>query len=175
MSTSRRLFHTALLALLAALPSAGARAQNTERDRDTYNPATTSADITGQVRFGGTLGLAQGVRVILERVGGGTVDQMTTDNRGRFRFAQLPRGQYVVNTTAPCFVPDRRQVELLVIFRSYLDIELAPATTPRPTPGACSQRWSRPSHTASAHSTPSPRTLRKTRTCGTRAILLPLS
>jgi tetratricopeptide (TPR) repeat protein len=54
---------------------------------------------------------------------------MMTDNRGRFRFAQLPRGQYVVNVTAPCYMPDRRQVELLVIFRSYLDVELAPDTT----------------------------------------------
>ena len=122
----RRILFSLLALALAALAAAPARAQNTERDRDTYNPATTSADITGQVRFGGTLGLAQNVRVVLERVGGGTVDQMMTDNRGRFRFAQLPRGQYVVNTTAPCFVPDRRQVELLVIFRSYLDIELAP-------------------------------------------------
>jgi len=122
----RSLFPLLALSLAAVCT---ARAQTTERDRDTYNPATNSADITGQVRFGGTLGLAQGVRVVLERVGGGTVDQMMTDNRGRFRFAQLPRGQYVVNISAPCFVPDRRQVELLVIFRSYLDIELAPDTT----------------------------------------------
>jgi tetratricopeptide (TPR) repeat protein len=126
----RRFLFSLLTLLLAALCAAAtARAQTTERDRDTYNPATNSADITGQVRFGGTLGLAQGVRVVLERVGGGQLDQMLTDNRGRFRFAQLPRGQYVVNVNAPCFVPDRRQVELLVIFRSYLDIELAPDTT----------------------------------------------
>jgi Flp pilus assembly protein TadD len=125
----RRFLFPLLALFLAALCATHARAQNTERDRDTYNPATNSADITGQVRLGGTLGLAQGVRVVLERVGGGSIDQMMTDNRGRFRFAQLPRGQYVVNVAAPCFVPDRRQVELLVIFRSYLDIELAPDTT----------------------------------------------
>jgi Flp pilus assembly protein TadD len=125
----RFLFSLLALSLAALCAAATARAQTSERDRDTYNPATNSADITGQVRFGGTLGVAQGVRVSLERVGGGSVDQMMTDNRGRFRFAQLPRGQYVVNVNAPCFVPDRRQVELLVIFRTYLDIELAPDTT----------------------------------------------
>jgi tetratricopeptide (TPR) repeat protein len=124
---SRR-FHFSLLAL-AALSAMPARAQNTERDRDTYNPATNAGDITGQVRLAGALTPAQNVRVSLERVGGGTNDQMATDNRGRFRFAQLPRGQYVVNVTAPCYMTERRQVELLVIFRSYLDVELSPDTT----------------------------------------------
>ena len=120
-----------LLSLLAAaaLSAAHARAQTSERDRDTYNPATNTADITGQVRLAGALTPAQNVRVVLERVGGGAIDQMATDNRGRFRFASLQRGQYVVNITAPCYVPDRRQVELIVIFRSYLDVELVPDTT----------------------------------------------
>jgi tetratricopeptide (TPR) repeat protein len=123
-----RRFLLSLLAL-AALSAAHARAQTTERDRDAYSPATNTGDITGQVRLNGALTPAQGVRVVLERVGGGTIDQMTTDNRGRFRFASLQRGQYVVNVTAPCYMPDRRQVELLVIFRSYLDVELTPDTT----------------------------------------------
>jgi Tfp pilus assembly protein PilF len=124
---SRR-FMLSLLAA-AALCVTTARAQTSERDRDTYNPATNTADITGQVRLAGALTPAQNVRVVLERVGGGTIDQMATDNRGRFRFASLVRGQYVVNVTAPCYVPDRRQVELLVILRSYLDVELVPDTT----------------------------------------------
>ncbi|MFL6256549.1 MAG: tetratricopeptide repeat protein [Pyrinomonadaceae bacterium] len=123
-----RRFLLSLLAL-AALSAAHAHAQTTERDRDAYSPATNTGDITGQVRLNGAFTPAQGVRVVLERVGGGTLDQMTTDNRGRFRFASLQRGQYVVNVTAPCYMPDRRQVELLVIFRSYLDVELTPDTT----------------------------------------------
>jgi tetratricopeptide (TPR) repeat protein len=117
------------LALAAALTASAALAQNSERERDTYNPATTAADITGQVRFAGNIEPASGVRVSLERIGGGSLDQMTTDSRGRFRFASLQRGQYVVNASAPCYVTDRRQVELLVIFRTYLDIELRPDTT----------------------------------------------
>jgi tetratricopeptide (TPR) repeat protein len=126
---SRRLFRTTLLALLASLPAAAAPAQTGERDRDTYNPATTAADITGEVRFAGAHTPSQNVRVVLERVGGGTVDQMATDHRGRFRFAQLARGQYVVNVAAPCFVTERRQVELLILPRAYLDVELRPDTT----------------------------------------------
>ena len=124
---SRR-FLLSLLAL-AALSAAHARAQTSERDRDTYNPATNTGDITGQVRFAEALTPAHNVRVSLERVGGGTIDQMMTDNRGRFRFAQLQRGQYVVNLSADCHRPERRQVELVVIFRSYLDVELTRDTT----------------------------------------------
>jgi tetratricopeptide (TPR) repeat protein len=126
---SRRFLYSLLAFSLAALSAAGARAQTTERDRDSYNPATNAGDITGQVRLAGALAPAQNVRVSLERVGGGPLDQMTTDNRGRFRFAQLPRGQYVVNISAECHRPERWQVELLVIFRSYLDVELVPDTT----------------------------------------------
>lgn len=126
---SRRLFRTAALALLAALSPAAASAQNSERDRDTYNPSTTAADITGQVRLAGDNGPASGVRVALERVGGGQLDQMTTDGRGRFRFSQLPRGQYVVNVSARCYQTERRQVELLLVFRAYLDVDLRPDTS----------------------------------------------
>lgn len=125
----RRFLFSLLVFSFVALSAAAARAQTTERDRDTYNPATNMGDITGQVRFAGALTPAQNVRVSLERVGGGQIDQMATDNRGRFRFAQLQRGQYVVNVSAECHRPERRQVELLVIFRSYLDVELEPDTT----------------------------------------------
>jgi tetratricopeptide (TPR) repeat protein len=127
---SRHFFRTlVLLACVAAVAHDSARAQNNERDRDTYNTSNTTADITGQVRVAGSLGPAAGVRVVLERLGGGQLDQMTTDSRGRFRFAQLPRGQYIVNVAANCYRPERRQVELLIIFRSYLDVDLSPDTT----------------------------------------------
>jgi tetratricopeptide (TPR) repeat protein len=69
------------------------------------------------------------VRVTLEKVGGGVLDQMATDNRGRFHFTSLQRGQYVVNISAHCYQAERRQVELTLIFRAYLDVELTPDTT----------------------------------------------
>lgn len=126
-----RHFFLSLFVLVAFTLALPARAQNSERDRDTYNPSTTSVDITGQVRFGasGSATLATGVRVVLEKVGGGTIDQMATDSRGRFHFTSLLRGQYVVNITAPCYVAERRQVELTLVFRAYLDVELMPDTT----------------------------------------------
>jgi hypothetical protein len=126
---SRHLFRSLCFLALAfvCLAPQRARAQNSERERDSYNPSTSNVDIIGQVRLSGSATPAPGgVRILLEKVGGGTLDQMTTDSRGRFRFAQLPRGQYVVNITASCYQPERRQVELLVIFRSYLDVELMP-------------------------------------------------
>jgi Tfp pilus assembly protein PilF len=124
-----RRFFLSLLVLAVAALAHSAPAQTGERDRDSYNPSTSSVDITGQVRLAGNISPAAGVRVVLEKVGGGTLDQMMTDARGRFRFASLQRGQYVVNVSAPCYQSDRRQVELVVIFRAYLDVELMPDTT----------------------------------------------
>ncbi|MBV9926566.1 MAG: tetratricopeptide repeat protein [Acidobacteria bacterium] len=126
---SRRFCLPLLTLLLVTLAAGPARAQTSERDRETYNPATNTADITGQVRLAGALTPVQGVRVSLERVGGGQLDQMLTDNRGRFRFAQLQRGQYVVNVSADCHQTERRQVELVLVFRAYLDVDLRPDTT----------------------------------------------
>jgi tetratricopeptide (TPR) repeat protein len=124
----RRFILTLLVFSLAALARTTS-AQTAERDRDTYNPSTTNVDIAGQVRLSGSLSPAEGVRVTLEKVGGGTIDQMATDSRGRFHFASLQRNQYVVNITAPCYQAERRQVELVLVFRAYLDVELMPDTT----------------------------------------------
>lgn len=131
MSRHGRAFRTLALAALFAAPAAQqqARAQNSERERDTYNPSTTATEITGQVRLPSGGAPARGVRVTLERLGGGQIDQMRTDARGRFRFAQLPRGQYVVNLSAECHQPERRQVELVLVFRAYLDVDLRRDTT----------------------------------------------
>ena len=71
---SRRFFLPLLTLLLVTLSAADARAQNSERDRETYNPATNTADITGQVRLAGALTPVQGIRVSLERIGGGQLD-----------------------------------------------------------------------------------------------------
>jgi tetratricopeptide (TPR) repeat protein len=124
-----RHFFLSLVVLACASLARPAVAQNSERDRDSYNPSTSSVDITGQVRFAGSASPAAGVRVVLEKVGGGTLDQMATDTRGRFHFTSLQRGQYVVNVSAPCYQADRRQVELILVFRAYLDFDLTPDTT----------------------------------------------
>ena len=143
---ARHLFRPLAALALALSACAAAAAQNNERDRDSWSTSSSSAEVSGQVRASGDPAPARGVRVQLERIGGGVIDQMMTDGRGRFRFASLPRGQYVVSVSAPCRLPERRQVELVVIFRAYLDVELAADTSspncaaPRPAAGVVDAR-----------------------------------
>lgn len=122
-----RLFILPLLSLL--ILCAPAAAQN-ERDRDSYTNPSNSVEISGQVRIAGGMQPAKNVLVRVERFGtGGFSEQMTTDNRGKFRFAALPRGQYMISVSAPCFAASQQQVELQVIFRSYLLFELRPESS----------------------------------------------
>ena len=83
------LFSVALLFLLVA-PAQG------QRDRDTYNPSNQSFEVSGQVNLAETGAAAQNIPVRLEKFSGGTIDQMTTDTRGRFRFTNLQRNYYKV-------------------------------------------------------------------------------
>ena len=115
-----------LLFALVALPC-GALAQRTERDRDSWMTTTGTVEVSGQVRLADDAGQKSEVIVRLERFGGGgTLEQMQVDNRGRFRFANLPRGQYVVSVSARCLSAPPQQAELHVVFRSYLLFELKP-------------------------------------------------
>ena len=119
----RRLF---LLFVFASLPC-GALAQRGERDRDSWLTTTGTVEISGQVRLADGAGQASDVTVLVERFGGGgTLDQMQVDNRGRFRFANLPRGQYLVSVSARCLSAPQQQAELVHVFRSYLLFELKP-------------------------------------------------
>src|SRR5918998_3686595 len=119
----RRLF---LLFIFASLPC-GALAQRSERDRESWMTTTGTVEVSGQVRLAEGASQASDVTVRLERFGGGgTLDQMQVDNRGRFRFANLPRGQYVVSVAARCLSAPPQQAELHVVFRSYLLFELKP-------------------------------------------------
>jgi tetratricopeptide (TPR) repeat protein len=115
-----------LLFVFASLPC-GALAQRGERDRDSWLTTTGTVEISGQVRLADGAGQASDVTVRVERFGGGgTLDQMQVDNRGRFRFANLPRGQYLVSVSARCLSAPQQQAELVHVFRSYLLFELMP-------------------------------------------------
>jgi tetratricopeptide (TPR) repeat protein len=102
---------------LAMLIAAGVYAQ---RDRDTYNPGNQSFEVSGQVNFGDTNQPAEGIPVRLERFSGGITDQITTDPRGRFRFANLQRGFYRVIINAPGFGPAQQEADLTLLFKTYL-------------------------------------------------------
>jgi tetratricopeptide (TPR) repeat protein len=109
-------FRFGILAL-AKLIAAGVYAQ---RDRDTYNPGNQSFEVSGQVNFGDTNQPAEGIPVRLERFSGGITDQITTDPRGRFRFANLQRGFYRVIINAPGFGPAQQEADLTLLFKTYL-------------------------------------------------------
>jgi tetratricopeptide (TPR) repeat protein len=115
-----------LLFALVSLPSV-TPAQRSERDRESWLTTTGTVEVSGQVRIAEGSGQVSEVTVRVERFGGGgTLDQMQVDNRGRFRFANLPRGQYLVSVSARCFSAPQQQAELVHVFRSYLLFELKP-------------------------------------------------
>jgi predicted Zn-dependent protease len=135
--SSLKFFRLCILLAVAFIAHTQASAQN-ERDRDSYTNSSNSVEISGQVRFADNMQAAAKVSVRLERFGGGAfLEQMLTDTRGKFRFAGMPRGQYMVTVSAPCFAASTQQVELQVIFRSYLLFELRPeASAPNCRPEA---------------------------------------
>lgn len=103
-----------------------------QRDRDAFTPGP-SFEISGQVHTDN--GPARNVAVRLERFGGGIIDQLTTDNGGRFRFAGMTRGYYTVVVEAPGFRVARQTADLQVLFKTFLMIELARDMASMPSDG----------------------------------------
>jgi Tfp pilus assembly protein PilF len=108
-----------LVALLFVVPSVYA-----QRERDTYTNNSLTFEVAGEVRLSDSGAPAQSVAVRLERFSGGLIDQIQTDNRGRFRFPSLQRGYYKVIVTAPGYKPIHQDADLQVLFRIYLVLEL---------------------------------------------------
>lgn len=108
---------SALCAIIPLLVPALAYGQ---RDRDTYNPGNQSFEVSGQVNIAGGNVPVTDVPVRLERFSGGVIDQMSTDSRGRFRFANLARGYYKVVINAPGYAPSQQEADLSLLFRAYL-------------------------------------------------------
>jgi tetratricopeptide (TPR) repeat protein len=91
-----------------------------QRDRDTYNPSNQTFEILGQVNATDTNAAVAEVPVRLERFSGGIVDQLSTDTRGRFRFANLQRGYYKVIINTAGFSPAQQDADLTLLFKVYL-------------------------------------------------------
>lgn len=94
-----------------------------QRDRDTFT-TIQPIEVSGYVRLGESGEPVRNVPVRLERFSGGIVDQMHTDDRGRFRFSGLSRGYYSVIVEAPGFETARQQADLQLLFRALLVFEL---------------------------------------------------
>jgi tetratricopeptide (TPR) repeat protein len=105
-----------------------------QRDRDTYNPNNQSFEVSGQVNLSGENVPLRDIQVRLERFSGGVVDQMSTDARGRFRFANLQRGYYRVIINTPGYGPAQQDADVSVLFKAYLLFNLVKAD--RATTGA---------------------------------------
>lgn len=116
----------AFASLILAVPAVA------QRDRDTFAPGP-SFEISGQVHTDN--GPARDVSVRLERFGGGIIEQITTDNGGRFRFAGMPRGYYTVIVEASGFRVARQTADLQVLFKTFLMFELARDTASLPPDG----------------------------------------
>lgn len=110
----RRLFSASVVLLVFAIWIYA------QRDRDTYNPGNQTFEVTGQVNIAGENVPVRDIQVRLERFSGGVVDQMTTDTRGRFRFANLQRGYYKVIISGTGFGPAQQDADLTLLFRAYL-------------------------------------------------------
>src|SRR5205807_3675314 len=118
MSSFISRFWSVALLLFLALPVFA------QRDRDTYSGGSQTFEVTGMVRLAEKGELARNVQVRLERFGGGVIDQIPTDNQGRFRFPNLQRGYYKVIINAPGYNPAQQDADLQVLFRIYLTFDL---------------------------------------------------
>lgn len=96
------------IALFLNCAPTSALAQN---DMDPSLPGS-SFEITGQVRSPDGRKAIQFVDVRLSRMGGGLVDQRTTDSNGTFRFSRLVKGQYTITATAPGYRITPQQVDI---------------------------------------------------------------
>ncbi len=118
MSSFTSRFWSAVVLLFFALPAFA------QRERDTYTGGSQTFEVTGMVRLAEKGEVARNVQVRLERFGGGVVDQIPTDNQGRFRFPNLLRGYYRVIINAPGYNPAQQDADLQVLFRIYLTFDL---------------------------------------------------
>lgn len=117
-----------LLAAISLLLIASATAF-AQRDRDTYTGGLT-VEVSGMVRMIDKSEPARGVQVRLERLGGGIVDQIATDNNGKFRFQGLQRGYYTVIINAKGYNTVQQQADVNVVLRTYIVVELTPEKAP---------------------------------------------
>ena len=113
----RRLLPIAVLLLMTSPVLA-------QRERDTYTGNSQTFEVSGEVRFADTGVSATSAQVRIERFSGGLIDQIVTDNRGRFRFPNLQRGYYKVIVNAPGYKTSQQDADMQVLFRVFLVFEL---------------------------------------------------
>jgi tetratricopeptide (TPR) repeat protein len=121
-----RVFFAALLIGAAAAPAAA------QRDNDALQGSFF--EITGQVRLPNGRATANDIQVRLEFYGG-LVDQTSTDSVGRFRFTRLKRAPYTVVVRVPGYREERQTVDISVVGRAHIILQLTAAEAARPPSG----------------------------------------
>jgi tetratricopeptide (TPR) repeat protein len=116
-----------------ALFMLAAASVHAQRDRDTYSANNQAFEVSGQVNLAGANAVARDLPVRLERFSGGVIDQVNTDARGRFRFANLQRGYYKVIINAPGFVPAQQDADLTLLVKAYVVFTLAASESNKST------------------------------------------
>jgi Flp pilus assembly protein TadD len=124
MNTNNPLHFIVRLLVVVTLGLCAAAPVLAQRDRDTYSPNSQAFEVSGEVRLKESGAAPANIPVRLERFSGGLIDQIVTDNRGRFRFPNLQRGYYKVIVNTPGYRPVQQDADLQVIARVYLVFEL---------------------------------------------------
>lgn len=91
-------------------------------------PATIPGEIRGQVRRAGSEQPLRGVMVRLESDSGGIIQQVTTDDLGKFSFSQLAPLVYYVTIHLPGFLDVRERADLTTTPRTFLQVRLVPSS-----------------------------------------------
>lgn len=111
-----------LVAVLVAL----APAAFAQRGSDSTVP-DSSFEVAGQVRSADGKQTVPDAVVRLEDFGGSLIEQGATDGTGRFRFARLRPGQYVVSVRTEGFAASSQQLDInRLIPRQYVILQLRP-------------------------------------------------
>jgi len=144
----------ALLCLaLASAPSAPAQTpKSPARDYP-------QGEVRGTVRMDSAARPATSVTVTIETDQGEVVDQQPVSTDGRFRFDNLPKGNFVLIATAAGYLPFRQTLDLTISgARAYVDVTLEPAgpaalptasrfsRTDALAPGKARKEWEKGTH-----------------------------
>jgi tetratricopeptide (TPR) repeat protein len=114
----RRLFHLFVIAFILTLPANFASAQRPSPNQP--------VEISGQVRYAQGSVPADEVIVRLDRLSGGVVSEMRTDRLGKFRFSNLSPVQYHLTIRHPGYKEIQREVNLIMSFSEYVQLQLVP-------------------------------------------------
>ncbi len=116
--------------MLVAVAVAGLSSASAQHRR---RPATIPGEIRGQVRVAGTEHPLRGVMVRLESDAGEIIQQVTTDDLGKFTFSPLAPVVYYVTVHCPGFLDVRERADLTTAPRTFIQVRLMASSEEEPS------------------------------------------